>query len=711
MNRKLRLSYLALSSAAVLGLSACGGGGGSSDSPTTPAAATPSPAPAPSPSESPSPSPSPAPAPTPAPTVASVTLSGTVATGAALEGAKITVTDSTGAVVGTVQSVGADGSYTVTLDSGAQAPFVIVAERDTIKLVSVQDQATSATVNVTPVTTLIASRLSPSGDPAKLPAELAAKTATLDAGTVAAKVEEVKALLKPLTDATGTSGEDPLHAKFKADGTGVDKLLDSLQVTITPDSSTSANIQVSVRQQNAEGQEPASVRFNSSTTPTAPALPAISASALVEDGTSPLIADLMSRLSACYALPLADRVNDTTTSAGPTNVIAAACTSLFVDGNVAGYLSSGARVGYGGAFSGMFRATGTGLGFSQGSYEFTRGNGDLVVGYTTTNPNTGNSTDTGTLVVRKVSNAATGKAELRLIGNQYIYDGGVAAYHQARHFITLNQSASDYYSSGFTLNVPNTVGGTGQPIFDHVTVTSPKGNQFLLKPSAGSSYLNLVKSNGTTTTVTGTNFVRVRSKFIDPTTAGHPSAKDPSLFFVQQDMQDSEIADMSNNSVWKFEYYLASNPTAVAATQTYKTRTRPLTIAELALRGLAKLTDAEVADVAARADTTNGRVPLPTAGKVSVDWTVPEGALAPTNIKLWGSVGSTNAFNDQETVLSTARTGNIQCTRQTTADSHCVVSGTTSNYAAGALANGVHLWARDRTGREFASFYAMYKLQ
>jgi hypothetical protein len=32
------------------------------------------------------------------------------------------------------------------------------------------------------------------------------------------------------------------------------------------------------------------------------------------------------------------------------------------------------------------------------------------------------------------------------------------------------------------------------------------------------------------------------------------------------------------------------------------------------------------------------------------------------------------------------------------------------SYAPGAYVNGLHLWARDATGREFASFYAMYKL-
>ena len=43
-------------------------------------------------------------------------------------------------------------------------------------------------------------------------------------------------------------------------------------------------------------------------------------------------------------------------------------------------------------------------------------------------------------------------------------------------------------------------------------------------------------------------------------------------------------------------------------------------------------------------------------------------------------------------------------------DLHCSATPVAGSYAAGAYVNGLHLWARDATGREFASFYAMYKL-
>ncbi|MEX8493035.1 Ig-like domain-containing protein, partial [Sphaerotilus sp.] len=534
MTKTQRLHRLTLTSAAVLALAACGGGSGSSDTTLTA---------------------SPAPAQAPAPAVAAaVTLSGTVATGAALAGATLTVTDATGAEVGRIDAIGSDGQYSVTLSADAKAPFVLVAKRDDVTLVSVQDLPASGTVNVTPITTLVASRLSPSGDPTQLGRELAEHTATLDTASVNGKVSEVRAMLKPVLDATGTAGDDLLRGHFSADGSGHDRLLDSLKITITPDSASSTNIQITVRQKGSDSAEPAVVQFNSADkTDTSRTLPSVRSDALVDTGTSPLIADLMSRLSACYALPVSERVNSTASNATAANVVAAACTSLFVDGQPGGYLHSGQRVSVSGAFSGLFRAGSTGAAFSRGTYEFSRENGDLIVGYTVTSPTT-QAVDSGALVVRKVAVAGSSRSELRLIGNQYVYDGGVSAYHQQRHFITLNQSGLDYDSIGYTVNVGNATDANGQPLFDHVVVTTPRNTQLLLKPQAGSSYLGLVK-NGSTT---GTNFVRLRSAFADPATTGHPSARDTGLFFVETDLSDGDLANLSANTVWKFDYYLAS---------------------------------------------------------------------------------------------------------------------------------------------------------
>ena len=119
---------------------------------------------------------------------ASITVSGMAATGAAFADAVITVVDSRGVTVGKSAPVGSDGSYSITLDSAAVAPFVLVATRfdangDAETLVSVIASTGVTTANITPITTLIASRLSSSGDPAKLADELVAGDVTISLGS------------------------------------------------------------------------------------------------------------------------------------------------------------------------------------------------------------------------------------------------------------------------------------------------------------------------------------------------------------------------------------------------------------------------------------------------------------------------------------------------------------------------------------------------
>ena len=431
----MKLNYaklaLALSSAVVLTLAGCG------DSSTSTSSTTPGTTPT-------------APA-----TASAITLTGTAATGAAFVDAVVTVIDSTGAVVGTSSPVGADGKYTVTLKDGAKPPFVLVASRTTAdgevqSLVSVVESATATTANVTPITNLIASRLSPSGDPTKLAAELAAGTTQITPATVAATVAEVKTILATLLDATGTSGTDPLTGSFTVDGTGYDRLLDSISINIVPASATSSNIEIAVKQQLPDGTQPATVSFASTSTSVAP-LPPVSATTLVVEGTSVKISNFLNALTACYALPVAERVNGLTAN----DVIAPACRTVFSGGDPAIFKSNGRVVSSTGAFSSLFRAGATGAVFSQGTYEFTRANGDLVIGYKSRGTDGSETFDT--FVVR--NDTADGK--LKLIGNQYNYPGGVNAYQQYRQFGALGQSAYSYRSTGYTLPVDDVKDGTG----------------------------------------------------------------------------------------------------------------------------------------------------------------------------------------------------------------------------------------------------------
>lgn len=682
-------SALALGCLAALTLAGCGGGGGAD---------------------------------TPAPVVqtpAAVTLTGVVAKGAAFSDAVVTVTDSTGAVVGTSATVGSDGIYRVTLAAGAKAPFVLVATRaaangQTESLVSVASSAEATQINLTPVTTLIAALLSPSGDPAKLATELASGTAQVTTDTVAGKVSQVQTLLAPLITATNTAATDPLTGSFSANGTGYDRLLDSVHVAITPATSTRSNIEVAVKQQTADAAQPASVSFTSDAT-TVAALPAVDASTLVEEGVSVKITRLLADLTSCYAVPLADRVNGATAESTAVvgtaaDIKAAACKSVFVGGDPAGYLSNGNRVGRdasgAGAFNSLFRSSATGVVFSQGSYEFTRANGDLVVGYKSRDLSGNEGFDT--LVVRK--DASDGR--LKLVGNQYAYPGGVVPYQQLRQFVTLDQSTYNFRSSGYTVNVDNRTDASGNPIFARVEVETPRGGTLLLKPARGYSYLTLVKSG----TSTGTNFVRLRSEFVNPAVTADFATMEPGLFFAGTPLSDSELAAVPSQAVWTFRYFLAGNTGSTPdAVQTYKTRARALTIGELSMKRFATLTDQVLAAMRSNASPTTGTIVLPTDGAVDMGdaalgggWTVASDAMPPTSVSLYGSYRG-SGFNDAVNFGSTARTTRIGCSAATAADLHCSTS-VPGAFASGAVATGLHLWSRDSSGREYANFYAAYKL-
>jgi len=677
-NRRMRLKTLAaaLICGSVLALAGCGGSGGE-------VAAT---------------------AAAPAPT--SFTVAGTAATGAVFANATVTIIGSDGttypAAGETAVVTGTDGSYTITLPLTAKPPFVVQAVRDDKTLVSVVAEAKDSTTNITPVTTLIASRLSTSGDPAKLADEIKADPTLVDATKLTAKVAEVVTLIKPVMDAVGDN-TDPLNGKIVADGTGADKVLDSLSISITPSSATTVNIEVAVKQKLADGVDPTVVAFTNATAPAA-ALPAVTATDLVPSGTAALIADFLQRMTACYALPLTDRVSSGGTAAA--DIIAPACKTLFAGDDPTSYKSDGIIVSSTRAFSGIFNSAKTGVTFDRGSYEFTRGNGDLVIAYRASD--TSSNSAYFTLVVQ--IDSGTGK--LKAIGNQYQYNGSVTAWHQLRTFI--NQPAATYYSTGYLPNVNNSVDANGNPIFAKVVVTTPKGGVLTLKPTAGSSYLPLVKNPGATEVVTGTNFLRIRSVYVDAAnSAKDPADADTSLFFASTPLTDAEIAALPAQANWKFDYYLAGNTTTTPdATQYYKTRARAMTIAELQTQPLATLTDADIATAQANTKTnatTGGKyVPTPANGPVTLDWVVPAGALAPTSIEVWGGAtvsGTKISFNDQASVASTARTGDIGCSAATSKDTHC----SAGNYVPGGLSDA-HLWASDSFGREFTNHYAFYTI-
>ncbi len=666
----------------------------------------------------------------------SPTISGTAATGVGFADSTVTVTDSKGAIVGTSSTVGADGIYSIKLTAGAVAPFVLTAKRtgedgaieSLVSVVaSLSSPSATATANITPITTLIAARLSPSGDPTQLASEFEGKPDVLSFANVSNKTVEVQAILAPIIAATDTGGTNPLTGSFSVNGEGYDRLLDSIKISIVPASASSSNIEIGIKQQQEDNAAPVAIQFSSADkAEDVSKLPAIEEKKLVVSGTAVLIQSFLQQLTSCYAQPLGSRVNSIPTNGVATgdasNVVAPACKAAFFGDNPASFKSNGNAVGRDasgkGAFGSLFKESATGMVFGQGSYEFTRNNGDIVAGYKSRDTQGNETFDT--FVLRK---DADGK--LKLIGNQYNYGGGVTAYQQLRTFV--NDAPASYYSTGYALNVPLMNGVA------YVKVKTPKDTLWTMIPGSDgmvfpkvNALRQPVQKDGVTLATkvsemvpSGTSFARVRSEYAGTSTAAHPSVRDTGLFFTETDAADLEIRGYGNQSLWLLEYYDKTNN--LIASQSYRTRARANTIAELRTQQWAVLDDSSLSSLktqfvasTATAPSNNSYTKLPASGLVAPGWNVPSGALPPTSITLYGKAGpavdgsgTKTSFADAQAVGSTKRTMPITCANGSL-ENHCVAGGT--GYTVGAIMTGLHLWARDPSGREYASFYATYNL-
>lgn len=204
-------SLLAAGVAAMLALSACGGGGsGHADSTGT----------------------------ITTPGTVATTLTGTAAVGAPIVGSVFAI-DSKGAV-SPVATTNALGAFTIDV-AGMTAPFILnVTGTAGGKQVVLNSIATAPgqTVNITPLTDLIVATAS--GQPAgttlaslcapvagKAPAEC---TAVLSNATSAQKLDTAVAAVTEMIKPINPNSTNPLTGAFVANGTGMDAVLDQIQV-------------------------------------------------------------------------------------------------------------------------------------------------------------------------------------------------------------------------------------------------------------------------------------------------------------------------------------------------------------------------------------------------------------------------------------------------------------------------------------------------
>ncbi|MCX9154811.1 hypothetical protein OPU71_01585 [Niveibacterium sp. 24ML] len=161
------------------------------------------------------------------------TLTGTVASGAMIQSAEVTILDAKGAKSKAIAD--ANGVYKLDV-AGMTAPFLIqvfgTVGGETIFLHSIAtaDDIGKNAVNVTPLTEMMAATIL-GGRPESLLEAGAMDLSKISAATVAAAETALEARLEAVFKSVGIDTVDLRTTEFKPDHTGLDKALDGLKVT------------------------------------------------------------------------------------------------------------------------------------------------------------------------------------------------------------------------------------------------------------------------------------------------------------------------------------------------------------------------------------------------------------------------------------------------------------------------------------------------
>lgn len=592
-----------------------------------------------------------------------VPLTGVVARGPALPGAAVTVTDPAGAALCEV-TAGSDGRFACALPPTARGPFALRALADGLQLASLAPSAYPANTNVTPLTTLLVSRLVPSGNPADLASALATIPALSRPATLQGAAAQIQQMLAPVIAATADS-TDLLKGVFTAGDSSHARVLSALQVSIRPEA-TAANIEITVKARPAdEGSAPLTLSF-SSADPTPPALPAgaVTTQSMPQASIDAQIADFFSRATTCYGLPLAQRVRNVPTGATSVvgtaaDVIAPVCRELFVDNDPALYLDDSYRVGLSasgtGAFAGLFRESSTGARFEIPVLQFQRANGDVVVSFRA-RTTSGSTSFPAPLTLR--SQAGT----LKAIGNQAGHDIVVRPWFDDREFLT--QPGFSYFSTGYSVLIRNVLGNDGASIYRQVTVTNPQGAAKVYVPRAGRTFL-------TSTEKSCCSSQRIGSAYQHPDTAGSPADRDTGLLHIYPQLSDEAIRAIRDQGIWRFDIEF-SDPARAPVSQTVRTLSRAPTIGEVRKIRLFQFTPDYKQELAARTDVSGSAAYIfgpasasqPTVFVVGTasggpGWLLQDPAVpAPTFVTIYGQNG---VFDEGVSVSRGSTQATVRC--------------------------------------------------
>lgn len=628
-----------------------------------------------------------------------VTLTGVAAYGAPYPvGSKLTVIDGSGKVIIDGQEItSSDGSYSLVIPATAVAPFIISVTADELpSLVSLVPQKADGIANVTPITNLIASHLANSGNPADLAAEISAGN-QITTDKVALKTAEVKAVLAPLLSAAEVTA-DPLTGAFKADGTGMDRVLDALKLDVIPVSGAS-NIVIGLKTALEEDELPIELAYSrgAGTSGDAPSLASQISTAnlsarLAPTGISVKIDDWVKRMMACQAENIDVRVNlKNTNNATASNIISSVCKDLFINSNPSDYFSNGYRVTGKDHFSGIFWDSGTDLKLSNAQLEYVIKNtnttdvtkpmnGDVVFSYRwrTTDDKTDVSVVQGRLV----------NGRLQITGNLSPWDVGVNPRIEKRQFTQSSMSANSYVNTGYSIYANANKHGNNAnnqgPVVAYIKVKTPSGKTLHLKQKTGYDYYVLVASPTDTNGVT--SVLRLASANLDSANTRSARELDTNLFWGKNpdtgvgDWTDEQLKAIPNQGNWTYEFYDNETNLNLQGRAVRRTIARAPTIEEIKAVNWPKLTDAALSKIAASTTTTSGSVKISTVSQISLAgqngedyWSVDSNTTwLPTGARISGAYypnpGGSCSATDPAKTNWTLVSGTLECVKKSTTD-------------------------------------------
>ncbi len=238
-------------------------------------------------------------------------LEGTVAVGAAVPGATVTVKDADAATADVTGSADASGAYALDV-SGLVPPLLVTAvgtlNGDPVSIAAVVPALTAAadnTANVTTLTNAVAALVAPGGDLNALnsTAAIAAVNPTTVANASTLLVNTLKS--NPVFATLLGTDFNPLTTPFVANGTGIDSVVDQVEVAV----STTGVAITNLTAPSTETGQPAAVTLTPSQVSNPSAAPTLPPSAPSTDLPTPAeMAALAKKYEDCLALPLEQRV-------------------------------------------------------------------------------------------------------------------------------------------------------------------------------------------------------------------------------------------------------------------------------------------------------------------------------------------------------------------------------------------------------------------